>query len=47
VLVYEVGFVYGFRKCSHYSFIWKEDVEVCKIDKVVIMSSPLIKSELA
>jgi hypothetical protein len=47
VLVYEVGFVYGFRKNSHYSFIWKEDVEVCRIDKVVIMSSPLVRSEVA
>jgi hypothetical protein len=47
VLVYEVGFVYGFRKYSHSSFIWKEDVEVCRIDKVVIMSSPLVRSELA
>jgi hypothetical protein len=46
VLVNEVGFVYGFRKCSHSSFIWKEDVEVCRIDKVVIMSFPLVRSEL-
>jgi hypothetical protein len=47
MLVNEVGFVYGFRKCSHSSFIWKEDVEVCRIDKVVIMSFPLVRSELS
>jgi hypothetical protein len=46
VLVNEVGFVHGFRKCFHSSFIWKEGVEVCRIDKVV-MSSPLIRIELA
>ena len=36
-----------FGKCFHSSFIWKEDVEVCRIDKVVIMSSLLVRSELA
>jgi hypothetical protein len=47
MLVNEVGFIQGFRERFHSSFIWqKEDVEVCRIDKIV-MSSPLVRSVLA
>jgi hypothetical protein len=46
VVVNEEGFVQGFIKCSHSSFIWKDDVEVCRIEKIV-MYSLLVTGEVA